>query len=75
LLVIKHISGDDNEADIFTKNTTTAVFDKHVLTLSVMTSTCKRVGKVTSKLLSKEGMWEVKSGTYKQFLIVRDVFI
>jgi hypothetical protein len=31
LIVIRHISGDDNDADIFTKNTTTAVFNKHVL--------------------------------------------
>jgi hypothetical protein len=31
LLVIRHISGDDNDADIFTKNTTTAVFNKHIV--------------------------------------------
>eukprot|EP01082_Thalassiosira_pseudonana_P015113 g13562.t1 g13562 contig82:14183-14878(+) len=30
LLVIKHVPGDDNDADIFTKNTTAAVFNKHV---------------------------------------------
>jgi hypothetical protein len=29
-LVIRHISGDDNDANIFTKNTTAAVFNKHV---------------------------------------------
>jgi hypothetical protein len=27
------ISGDDNDADIFTKNTTAAVFNKHVVKL------------------------------------------
>jgi hypothetical protein len=32
LLVIRHISGDDNDADILTKNTTVAVFNKHVVT-------------------------------------------
>jgi hypothetical protein len=31
LLVIRHISGDDNDADIFTKNTTSAVFNKHIV--------------------------------------------
>ena len=31
LLVIRHISGDDNDTDIFTKNTTAAVFNKHVV--------------------------------------------
>eukprot|EP01082_Thalassiosira_pseudonana_P002606 g2934.t1 g2934 contig12:1094397-1094723(+) len=30
LLVIKHVPGDDNDADIFTTNTTAAVFNKHV---------------------------------------------
>ena len=30
-LVIRHISGDDNDADIFTKNTSAAVFNKHVV--------------------------------------------
>jgi hypothetical protein len=29
-LVIKHIAGEKNDADIFTKNTTSAVFDRHV---------------------------------------------
>jgi hypothetical protein len=31
LLVIRHISGDNNDTNIFTKNTTTAVFSKHVV--------------------------------------------
>jgi hypothetical protein len=31
LLVIRHISGDDNDAGIFTKNTTSAVFNKHIV--------------------------------------------
>ena len=31
MIVIKHIPGDDNEADIFTKNTSTATFCKHVV--------------------------------------------
>jgi hypothetical protein len=31
LLVIRHISGDDNDADIFTKNTTSAVINKQVI--------------------------------------------
>ena len=31
LLVIKHITGKKNDADIFTKNVTSAVFDRHVL--------------------------------------------
>ena len=30
LLVIRHIAGDDNEADIFTKNVTSAVFNRHI---------------------------------------------
>lgn len=30
LLKIKHVPGEDNDADIFTKNTTYAVFNKHV---------------------------------------------
>jgi hypothetical protein len=30
LLVIKHIAGEKNDADIFTKNMTSAVFDRHV---------------------------------------------
>jgi hypothetical protein len=30
LLVIKHIAGDKNDADIFTKNVTSAIFNKHV---------------------------------------------
>jgi hypothetical protein len=30
MLVVKHIPGDDNKADIFTKNTLTATFNKHV---------------------------------------------
>ena len=30
LLVIKWINGDDNDADIFTKNVTAAVFDRHI---------------------------------------------
>jgi hypothetical protein len=29
LLVIRHFSGDNNDTDIFTKNTTSAVFNKH----------------------------------------------
>ncbi len=31
LIVIKHIAGDQNDADIFTKNVTLAVFDRHIL--------------------------------------------
>jgi hypothetical protein len=31
MIVIKHISGEDNETDIFTKNTSTATFNKHVV--------------------------------------------
>ena len=31
MIVIKHISGDDNEADIFTKNTLTATFNRHMV--------------------------------------------
>ena len=30
LLVIKHIAGEENDADIFTKNVTSAMFNKHV---------------------------------------------
>ena len=30
LIVIRHISGDDNDADIFTKNTSAAVFERHI---------------------------------------------
>lgn len=30
-IVIRHISGEDNDADIFTKNTDRAVFNKHVV--------------------------------------------
>ena len=29
-LHIKHMSGEDNEADIFTKNTSGPVFEKHI---------------------------------------------
>jgi hypothetical protein len=31
MIVIKHIPGEDNETDIFTKNTSTATFNKHVV--------------------------------------------
>jgi hypothetical protein len=31
MIVIKHIPGEDNETDIFTKNTPTAIFNKHVV--------------------------------------------
>ncbi len=30
LLAIKHIAGEQNDADIFTKNVTSAIFDRHV---------------------------------------------
>ena len=30
LLVIKHILGDKNDADIFTKNVTSAIFNRHI---------------------------------------------
>ena len=30
LLVIKHIAGDKNDADIYTKNVTSAIFNRHV---------------------------------------------
>jgi len=30
LLVIKHIAGEKNDADIFTKNVTSAIFNRHV---------------------------------------------
>ncbi len=30
LIVVKHVPGDENEADIFTKNTTASVFNKHI---------------------------------------------
>ena len=30
VLSIKHVSGEDNEADIFTKNTSGPVFEKHI---------------------------------------------
>lgn len=30
LLVIKHINGDDNDSDIFTKNTSIKVFERHI---------------------------------------------
>ena len=35
VLSIKHVSGEENEADIFTKNTSGPVFEKHI---------CKFVG-------------------------------
>jgi len=31
MIVIRHISGEENETDIFTKNTSTATFNKHVV--------------------------------------------
>lgn len=30
LIVVKHVSRDDNEADIFTKNTGAPVFNRHI---------------------------------------------
>ena len=30
MLVIRHVPGVDNDADIFTKNTTEAIFEKHI---------------------------------------------
>jgi hypothetical protein len=30
LIVVKHVPGDKNEADIFTKNTAAPVFNKHI---------------------------------------------
>ena len=30
LIVVKHVSGDDNEEDIFTKNTAAPVFNRHI---------------------------------------------
>ena len=30
VLSIKHVSGEDNEADIFTKTTSGPVFEKHI---------------------------------------------
>ena len=30
IIEVRHVPGDDNDADIFTKNVTRAVFDKHV---------------------------------------------
>jgi esterase/lipase len=30
LLVIRHIAGESNDADIFTKNVTSAIFDRHI---------------------------------------------
>ena len=30
VLIIKHVAGEDNEADIFTKNTSGPVFEKHI---------------------------------------------
>ena len=30
LIVVKHVPGGENEADIFTKNTTAPVFNKHI---------------------------------------------
>lgn len=30
LIVVRHISGDDNDADIFTKNTSVKVFERHL---------------------------------------------
>ena len=32
LIMVKHISGDENEADIFTKNTAAPVFNMHICT-------------------------------------------
>ena len=28
--MVKHVSGDENEADIFTKNTAAPVFNRHI---------------------------------------------
>ena len=42
LIMVKHISGDENEADIFTKNTAVPVFNDISLSLLVLTSTWKR---------------------------------
>jgi hypothetical protein len=30
MMIIRHIAGDDNDADIFTKNVTAAVFNRHL---------------------------------------------
>ena len=30
LIMVKHISGDENEAEIFTKNTAASVFNRHI---------------------------------------------
>ena len=30
LLVIRHVSGEENEADVFTKNAPRSIFNKHV---------------------------------------------
>ena len=30
IIVIRHVPGDENEADIFTKNTSGPVYEKHI---------------------------------------------
>jgi hypothetical protein len=44
-LVIKQIAGEKNDADIFTKNVTSAVFDRHVpLYMGTRSSSGEAVG-------------------------------
>jgi hypothetical protein len=30
LVIIRHVSGDENDADIYTKNVTASIFEKHL---------------------------------------------
>ena len=30
MLTIEHVSGEDNDVDLFTKNTTGSIFEKHI---------------------------------------------
>ena len=43
LIVVKHVSGDENEEDIFTKNTTAPEFNRHIPEFWVLAGTWKRV--------------------------------
>ena len=71
LLVIKHIVGEKNDADIFTKNMTSAIFNKHV-SLYVGTDEYVIARSSSGEAVGDWNSLKLEEGKYVMFSVMQD---
>ena len=71
LLVIRHIAGEQNDADIFMKNVMSAIFDRHV-PLYVGTDEYVSARSSSGEAVGDKNLLKLEERKCKMFLVLQD---